>query len=53
MKISYTKIFIQDQTNRAVIYVNHTKIFLHENFYHEAFLHKSKANYSNFYHTVQ
>ena len=27
-------------SNRAVIYVNHTKIFLHENF-----LHENKANY--------
>ena len=32
-------------SNRAVIYVNHTKIFLHENFYHENFLHENKVNY--------
>ena len=32
-------------SNRAVIHVNHTKIFLHENFYHEIFLHKNKANF--------
>ena len=29
-------------SNRAVIYVNHTKIFLHENFYHE-----NKVNYGS------
>ena len=32
-------------SNRAVIYVNHTKIFLHENFYHKKSLHENKANY--------
>ena len=35
----------QNYSNRAVIYVNHTKIFLYKNFYHEKFLHKNKANY--------
>ena len=25
--------------------VDHTKILLHENFYHEKFLHETKANY--------
>ena len=33
-------------SNRAVIQVNHAKIFLHKNFYPENFLHKNKANYS-------
>ena len=35
-------------SNRAVIYVNHTKIFLHENLYHEKFLHENKANHGNY-----
>ena len=34
-------------SNRAIINVNHTKIFLHENFYHENFLHENKANYGS------
>ena len=33
-------------SNRAVININHMKIFLHKNFYQEKFLHK-KVNYSN------
>ena len=34
-------------SSRAVIHVNHTKIFLHENFYHEIFLHENKTNYGS------
>ena len=37
-------------SNRAVIYVNHTKIFLHENFYHKFICKKIKritVNLSN------
>ena len=36
----YTRL---NYSNRAVIHVNHTKIF--KNFYHEKFLHENKANY--------
>ena len=37
-------------SNRAVIiHVNHMKMFLHENFCHEIFLHKNKANYGTAY----
>ena len=35
-------------SNKAVIYINHTKIFLHKKFYHEIFLHENKANYGMF-----
>ena len=35
-------------SNRVVIYINHTKIFLYENFYHENFLHENKVNFGSF-----
>ena len=42
MKISYTNFYIRSNySNRAVIHVNHTKIFLHEKF-----LRENKVNYS-------
>ena len=40
----YTRL---NYSNRAVIYGNHTKIFLRKNFYYENFLHKNKANYGS------
>ena len=43
-KIFYTR---SNYSNRTVIHVNHTKIFLYENFYHEKFLHENKANYGS------
>ena len=34
-------------SNRVIIHVNHTKIFLHENFITKIFLRKNKANYGS------
>ena len=44
MKISYRN-FRSNYSNRAVIHVNHMKIFLHEKFLSQNFLHENKANY--------
>ena len=48
MKISCTKIFIQDRTT-VIEQSFTTKIFVHENFYHKNFLYGNKANYGSRY----